>query len=301
MPYKVKFEFAPSHELLASFSIFIKRNLSRHLLCGDQWIKEVESKIGDKFKEQLQAFEDPGCWIEYMVLLAYIRENKKETAKEFLQWVESIQPGELFELLSSYVRGPIQPQIGELKSQFVGLLYKWNELYFEKFNSSLLKLLQEESKVKSALIGKLSSTEVVESVTDLWIEEEANIDKMVLVPSIHVNPIKFIYKYNNLNIIHYPVDPPTGENEVPHRIRRITKALNDDNRVRMLKLIAKEPKTFTDLVNEIGLSKATVHQHLFVLRSAGLLRTHYYHDFYTINPKILDKISNVLSKFIFQE
>jgi DNA-binding transcriptional ArsR family regulator len=299
MPYAIQVEFAPAHELMASASIFTKRNLSRHLLYGDQWIKEVEAKIGENLIQDIASFADPGCWSEYLILLIHLRGEKQKAAKSFLQWVENIQPGELFEMLSPYVLNPIQPQIGALKNQFVDLLYRWNEAYFDSFHSHLIKELSRDAEEKTLLIEKHPSPEIVEHITDLWIGEEAPIDKMILVPSIHVNPIKMIHKYNRMNVIYYPVDPPVGNGEVPYRLRRMTKALNDDNRVRIMKLIAEGPKTFTDLVNEIGLSKATVHQHLFVLRSAGLLRFHYYEDIYSINNHVLDKVKGVLDGFIF--
>jgi DNA-binding transcriptional ArsR family regulator len=298
MPYGIQVEFAPSYELIASASIFIKRNLSRHLLYGDQWIKEVEAKIGEDFKNDVLAFADPSCWSEYMILLSHIRQSEDKNPKEFLQWVEKIQPGELFELLSPYVLSPIQPHVGALKNQFVELLYRWNELYFESVGPDLINRLKRDSQEKRT-IEEDSAQQVVEQLTNLWIGDEANLDKIVLVPSIHVNPIKFIYKYNRMNIIQYPVDPPVGNFEVPYQLRRITKALNDDNRIRMMKLVADGPRTFTELVKEIGLSKATVHQHLFVLRSAGLLRLHYYEDIYSINPQIHEKVKDVLGSFIF--
>jgi DNA-binding transcriptional ArsR family regulator len=299
MTYVTQVEFSPAYELLASSSIFFKRNLSRHLLYGDQWFKEVEGKIGVGFKNDVLAFDDPASWSEYMILLAHIRGGNDESPKEFLQWVEGIQAGELFELLSPYVLNPIQPHIGALKNQFVELLYRWNEVYFGTFDTALMDKLKWDSEVKGLLVGDFSSQEVLEQLTDLWIGEEVALDKIVLVPSIHVNPIKIIHKYKGMNIIYYPVDPPVGEDEVPHRLKRITKALHDDNRVRMLKLIAKSPRTFTDIVNEIGLSKATVHQHLFVLRSAGLLRFHYYEDIYSVQTHVLEKVKGVLEDFIF--
>jgi DNA-binding transcriptional ArsR family regulator len=300
MTYVTQVEFAPAYELLASSSIFFKRNLSRHLLYGDQWFKEVEGRIGEDFKNDVEAFDDPASWSEYMILLTHIRGRQDESPKEFLQWVEGIQPGELFELLSPHVLNPIQPHIGALKNQFVEFLYRWNELYFEFFDTTLVDQLKRDSQEKRLLLGKFSAQEMLEQITDLWIGENVPLDKIVLVPSIHVNPLKIIHKYNGMNIIYYPVDPFVGKNEVPHRLRRITKALHDDNRVRILKLIAQSPRTFTDIVNEIGLSKATVHQHLFVLRSAGLLRFHYYEDIYSIQSHVLEKVNGVLEDFIFR-
>jgi DNA-binding transcriptional ArsR family regulator len=300
MTYVTQVEFARSYELLASSSIFFKRNLSRHLLYGDQWFKEVEGRIGEDFKNEVEAFEDPASWSEFMILLSHIRGRKDESPKEFLEWVEGIQPGELFELLSPHVLNPIQPHIGALKNQFVEFLHRWNEVYFQSFDTSLVDQLIRDAQEKERLLGKIAAQEVLEKITDLWIEEDVPLDKIVLVPSIHVNPIKIIHKYNRMNIIYYPVDPVVGENEVPHRLRRMTKALNDDNRVKILKLIAQRPRTFTDIVNEIGLSKATVHQHLFVLRSAGLLRFHYYEDIYSIPSQVMEKVKNSLESFIFR-
>lgn len=296
MSYTIKIDFSPSYELISSYSVFTKRNLTRHLLYGEQWIKDTEIQIGEELTKEILAFKEH-CWLEYFTLLVYIWDKKEGEPAEFLKWVKGLQPGELFEYLSPYVLSPLEPHIGAMKDQFVELLTQWNESYFKKFD--LLEVLKKNAVEVRKLSKQFPSVETVDKVTDLWIGYEANLDKMVLVPSIHANPIKFIYKFNGLNIINYPVDPPVGEGELPYKIKRLTKALNDDNRIRILQLVAQGPKTFTDLVNELGLSKATVHQHLYVLRSAGLLRLHYYQEFYTINPEIFEKVKSILVEQVF--
>lgn len=300
MPYQTQIEIAASYELIASFSIFSKRNMSRNLLYGDQWLKETEKVIGDKLSKDILAFEDPGCWNEYFTLLIHLWGREDEKATDFLNWVEGMQPGELFEYLSPYVQSPLLPQIGEVKNSFVDLLYRWNTKYFEKWDNSLLTKLKKDGQEKKLRNEKLSSIDFVDEVTGLWIGEEAPLDKVVLVPSIHINPIKQIYKYNKMNIIKYPVDPPIEDIEVPYQLRRMMKALSDEKRIRILQLIAKKPRSFTDIVHEIGLSKATVHQHLFVLRSAGLLSFHYYEDMYNINPAVFEKVKRDFEQHVFR-
>jgi DNA-binding transcriptional ArsR family regulator len=50
------------------------------------------------------------------------------------------------------------------------------------------------------------------------------------------------------------------------------KALADDKRLRILKLLAGSDMTLQQLSDAVGLAKSTAHHHTVILRSAGLIR-----------------------------
>jgi DNA-binding transcriptional ArsR family regulator len=55
---------------------------------------------------------------------------------------------------------------------------------------------------------------------------------------------------------------------------RLTRALSDETRLFILRLLTGKQLNFTEIVKEVGLSKSTIHYHLISLRAAGLVIVH---------------------------
>jgi len=119
----------------------------------------------------------------------------------------------------------------------------------------------------AALIEYASGGVVIEDIPDL--------QTVVLLPTIHNRPINMYCFYNTLMIIQYPVDVPSdNEDEPPTVLLRLTKALSDPTRLRLLRYAANEPKTLWELQSVLGQTSDTMMHHLLMLRVAGLLRVH---------------------------
>jgi len=78
------------------------------------------------------------------------------------------------------------------------------------------------------------------------------------------------------------------ENIIP-----ILKALADENRFRILKMLLAHDLCVGALANRLGISKAAVSQHLQVLRKAGLVRGEKrgYFTHYAVEKKVLSQIA----------
>jgi len=59
----------------------------------------------------------------------------------------------------------------------------------------------------------------------------------------------------------------------PASLVRFHKALSDERRLRILRLLADRDLNLQELSDAIGLAKSTTHHHTVVLRAAGLIRT----------------------------
>ena len=58
----------------------------------------------------------------------------------------------------------------------------------------------------------------------------------------------------------------------PEWLIKIYKALGDERRMRILRRLAKGPASLHDLTKEFDASKSTIHHHLVLLRTAGLVK-----------------------------
>jgi len=57
----------------------------------------------------------------------------------------------------------------------------------------------------------------------------------------------------------------------PHRLVKVAAALGDERRLRILRLLRQEPLTASEVADRMGVDRTSLHHHLGILRSAGLL------------------------------
>jgi DNA-binding transcriptional ArsR family regulator len=86
----------------------------------------------------------------------------------------------------------------------------------------------------------------------------------------------------------------------PAELLRILRALGDDTRLRVLRLIAERPRTTQELEPLVGLSRAGLSKSLQRLAEAGLVtpRRDGYYVVYTLAPGRLDALAAALARFL---
>jgi DNA-binding transcriptional ArsR family regulator len=86
----------------------------------------------------------------------------------------------------------------------------------------------------------------------------------------------------------------------PAELLRILRALADDTRLRVLRLIAERPRTTQELEPLVGLSRAGLSKSLQRLAEAGLVvpRRDGYYVVYSLAPERLDALSAALGRFL---
>jgi DNA-binding transcriptional ArsR family regulator len=89
----------------------------------------------------------------------------------------------------------------------------------------------------------------------------------------------------------------------PAELLRILRALADDTRLRVLKLIAERPRTTQELEPLVGLSRAGLSKSLQRLAEAGLIvrRRDGYYVVYALAPGRLDALAAALGRFLEQD
>jgi DNA-binding transcriptional ArsR family regulator len=86
----------------------------------------------------------------------------------------------------------------------------------------------------------------------------------------------------------------------PAELLRVLRALADDTRLRVLKLVAQKPRTTQELAPLVGLSNAGLSKSLQRLAEAGLVTTHRdgYYVVYSLAPDRLDALPNAVQRFL---
>ena len=172
---------------------------------------------------------------------------------------------------SAGIRRLIQTGAKEVTRLTLEVVDRFNREVFNPMGNSAEALSADVSgKARSA--RRMSSHQLVDfSTGGITYEGEAGIDRVLLVPSIVTRPWITISNWDSTKIICYRAGRPvTGE---PNRdMVLVYRALGDETRLRLLRELAAGDRRLAELAQVLGLSKSTLHGHLAVLRSAGLIR-----------------------------
>ncbi|WP_394218813.1 ArsR/SmtB family transcription factor [Halobacillus trueperi] len=294
MPYKVESLYSPVYELLLSLSLYKRQSHLKYLEVGLKWKEDVEAKISEELLRKIKSKDD----LEFadLSVLLIINCPNKEDIQSFFVWLEELSAGEIYEILTPYLdeSTSISGSLSNQRSEYIELLQEWNEQYFQKMDLSFLKELENEAIATEKRLKRERSDEVVNS-TSRFIVETDKIKKVYLFPAFHFQPMSLVDQFKETLIITYPY---IKKEDHFNEILRLTKAISDERRLKILRYISHQSCTFTDIVKEIGMAKGNIHHHLSILRSARLLDIHLKDDkhtyYYQANKGIADNIKESL-------
>jgi DNA-binding transcriptional ArsR family regulator len=106
---------------------------------------------------------------------------------------------------------------------------------------------------------------------------EPTVKRIVLAPTYFGRPYNALTRAGDLQLVCYPIaDSALGAASMtapPAATIRLYRALGDETRLRILRLLADQDRYLTELAADLDLSKPTISHHLAQLRSAGLVTT----------------------------
>lgn len=268
--YQISIDWSPAYELAVSLEAYFSKN-SKTLELGLGWAQRVKEQGG----EALAALEPPPHthWLH----MAIWRSPGSRDVPGFLGWLGDCPIGHLYTLFAPYALedlAPLPPDLEAVRAAWVRALTIWNERYFRHIDPAILDGLAAEAAARREEAARLAPEEVVERATSgIQFIAPPEIKQVLLVPQYHYRPINMYGNHRGWRIFLYPTDAlPPAPGTPPPALLRLTRALDDESRLRILRLLASDQHSFSDIVQEIGLAKSTVHHHLVTLRAAGLAR-----------------------------
>jgi len=307
-PSNVVVWWHPSAELVSSFASFAQQKDHKMLDLGPGWLREVRQQVTPSFaREASRLFDGEAGKQVHQVVLPLVRATPDGLdVAAFLDWAEGLPIGDLYErivpLLPEGRGSGLLRDLGSLRDRYVRLLRTWNDSYFRHVDPALLAGLAAERESMAARVGTMPDVDLVELATHgIRLEPPFDAQAIVLVPQWHDRPYNDHLKLHELTLLMYPAEVvPTPDGEPPTTLRRITAALSDPSRLRILRLLSGGTRSLTEVARELGLAQSTVHHHLIALRAAGLTRTHYSSgtNRYSLRPGALDQIGAELRAFL---
>jgi DNA-binding transcriptional ArsR family regulator len=115
---------------------------------------------------------------------------------------------------------------------------------------------------------------ILEATNGYELDREEPLHRVVLMPSYwlrpwlsvgHIGGVEVISSVVADEFVQLPSEAP------PPALLKLFKALGDESRLRLLRLMAHGPVSLTEASQELDVAKATAHHHLAILRQAGLV------------------------------
>jgi DNA-binding transcriptional ArsR family regulator len=276
MAYDVKVDHSLVYELISSFMIYTSQKWVNNLDVGADWIAEIDARLTPEERRQFtEAARFP--FTDYDVLYVWALErNGADEVVRFLNELAETSVDTLYQRTKSYIPTVNNETIERIRSSYIPLLKCWQRLYFGPIENQFLPLLEEDAAEKHTLLQKMDTDALIEYASGgLVLEPLKPITQVVLTPSIHFRPINTYVFYENVLFIQYPLDiPELDEDEPPMVLKRLTRALAEPQRLRLLRYVADEPKSMQEMLKDLGEPKEQLMHDLMRLRVAGLLRIH---------------------------
>jgi DNA-binding transcriptional ArsR family regulator len=151
----------------------------------------------------------------------------------------------------------------------------WLPMYAE-IEPRVKSIIERDAEARAPDLRTLRPSEVIERATNgiRWLSEPG-VRRVILAPSYLVRPYNFTFNGPDWRLFIYPVGDsalePHDPLAPPASVLRLHRALGDDTRLRILRLLRDRDWYLTEIAERLELSKPTIKHHLAQLRAAGLV------------------------------
>jgi len=147
---------------------------------------------------------------------------------------------------------------------------------FEQVEDRVARMLARDVAGRHADDAVTDPLGFVEKATNgIRMVPEQRTRRVVLAPSYFGRPYNSLAKVGETTLVCYPIADSAlgagGRTAPPVATVRLYRALGDESRLRILRLLSERDLYLTELATQLDLSKPTVSHHLAQLRSAGLV------------------------------
>jgi DNA-binding transcriptional ArsR family regulator len=189
-----------------------------------------------------------------------------------------------------------------MKSTFLDIFSAWYAEVFCEMESQVLPILQRDAAAKEALKSTMTPGRLIETATNgLEYVPEPGLRKVLLIPSFIERPWNNFSEYQDMKVYCYPVaDESVAKDSAipPARLVRLYKALADERRLRILKMLMTRSYSLQEIADEFGVAKTTMHHHLATLRTAGLVLARPNESQYSLRHNMLSEVGELLNAYL---
>jgi DNA-binding transcriptional ArsR family regulator len=176
---------------------------------------------------------------------------------------------------------------------------------FQEVESRVAAMIERDVELRTADNAGRDPIELIERTTGgIRFLSEPGVRRVILAPSYFARPYNFLLGGADWRLFGYPIadaaldaaDPLAP----PPAVIRLHRALGDETRLRILRLLRDRDLYLTEIATELDLSKPTIKHHLALLRAAGLVTVTESGNviYYSLRRDRLDDASVELKRFL---
>lgn len=174
-----------------------------------------------------------------------------------------------------FLRHQLSGEPEAMQRELVEVLEAWAERVWAAEEPKILPILQRDADEKRSLSRRLPFDRFIETATNgvEWVPRP-HVSTVVMIPSYVNRPWVSMPEYGDTFFHIFPVSDESVSAETdapPLRLVRLSKALADEKRLRILRALSEGDRTLMELAEQFGLAKTTMHHHMVTLRAAGLV------------------------------
>ena len=203
---------------------------------------------------------------------------------------------------ASYLRAVMDADAEALKRELIDVIGLWAERVWKPESLTIMPIIERDAEAKRDLLRELPIDEFVRTATNgVEYAPRPGIDRLVMVPSFLNRPVVTFAELGDVFLVFYPVADEHIAADVgspPLRLVRLSKALGDEKRLRILRALADGEKSLMELADMFGVAKTTMHHHMIVLRSAGLISVAAGSKRYRLRSETVPDVGALLSGYL---
>ena len=284
----------------------------RAILAGEAWVALAGLAVGRPALTDAASFlamvrELPGrALAEAVVADDFRRPEIQPTVQAALQgedeaierlvatWHEHKRP-----FLSRLLRDP-----DGTAADLVQLFEAWVPAY-QEIEPRVAVMIRRDVELRSQDRATLAPIDLIERTTGgiRWLSEPG-VRRVILAPSYFARPYNYVLAADDWRMFGYPIADAALDVEdplaPPQSVVRLHRALGDDSRLRILRLLRDRDWYLSEIAERVELSKPTIKHHLALLRAAGLvtLIEEGGLSYYSLRRDRLDDASADLKRFL---
>jgi DNA-binding transcriptional ArsR family regulator len=242
----------------------------------------------------------------------YARETRRKTPAAVIRRAVGGDPDAQDEFLrtsypewapwTEYLRSVLRADGEQLKADIVAALEAWADAVWKPESLTIMPILERDAEAKRALQADLPIERFISEATNgVEFAPRPGVDRLVLVPSFIQRPLVSYVEFGEVLIISYPVadESVSAETDTPPlRLVRLSKALGDEKRLRILRALSEGDRTLMELADLFGVAKTTMHHHMIILRSAGLVSVGVGSKRYRLRHETVPDVGALLSGYL---
>ncbi|GGP12136.1 ArsR/SmtB family transcription factor [Oceanobacillus neutriphilus] len=273
--YWIQTRESMSAELSEELEFVEQNNTWKALL---QILHQEEFLSLDAFQQYIQDLTD----IELKFICLPFVGNQYQAYREQAAQGEEIAIKELMRLTAnnpffpSYIEFISNCEAEPFKKHLIKVMDSWFQEIVKENQQETEAILEKDYQSKKEMHQKVSSEELVQWATGgVTYTPEPSVHTVLLIPQYIYRPWNIEADMEGTKVFYYPVSnesvSPSDRYMPDYFLVQKFKALGDEVRLKMVKMLSEHPRTLQDMTEKLDIGKSTIHHHLKILRAAKIV------------------------------